>query len=307
LALGACAALSPRTVPLAQNAASAGIAATNAALKSYDQLDDLYGMELRSRKTGDVLTNPGRIDYSKAASLSPKEEAIAVKRAESIELRREAARNLQETYRAFNRLTSGEFGNDASVAISQLNSTAASLAAAAHHPLREGGPIPSIAGGAAQLIIGGFQARDIRRHNRALAELVREFRSLWDSDLRVWEQEIDAAYVMELPKSLAGLADSDFDQGAVARMVSEPLSPALKLRLYRMKILNDAAGDAEAAKGQLRDVSAALGATEDAHEELAKDHPSLTDVVGYVDHAIELSKSAEKENDNGRRSTARSH
>ena len=110
-----------------------------------------------------------------------------------------------------------------------------------------------------------------------------------------WNRAIEGAYVMELPQSLLSLSDGDFDQAAVAKLVPEPLSLPLKMRLYRMKILTDADSAARAAEKPLADVSTALGSVEDAHEELAKDQPSITDVLTYVDQAIELSKSVEKE------------
>ena len=91
--LSACGVFSPRTGPLAISASSAGIAATDAALRSYDNLEGLYSTELRSRRTGDLLTVPGHPDYARLATLSPEEKQIASEWAASIETRRQAARN----------------------------------------------------------------------------------------------------------------------------------------------------------------------------------------------------------------------
>jgi hypothetical protein len=298
LLLSACAIFSPRTGPLAVSAASAGNAATDAALRSYGDLEGLYLTELRSRKTGDLLTHPGKPDYTKLATMSDDEKRLAAAWAESIETRRQAARNLQQAYSAFNRLAQGEFGANTEAAITRLNSAVSSFAAARGHPFPNGGPIPDFVGSGANLVIQGLQARAIRQHNRNLAELVRQFHALWDADVPAWNRAIDGAYVMELPPSLLSLSDSDFDQAAVGRLVTEPLSQPLKMRLYRMKILSDATSAASAAKAPLADVSEALRAVEHAHEELAKDQPSITDVLTYVDHAIELSKSVERESAN---------
>jgi len=289
--LSACAALSPRTTPLALSAASAGIAATDAALNSYEHLDGLYAAEIRNRHTGDLIA--GR--PISLVQLSPDEQATANRRSAAIQARITATRDLQETYRAFQRLAGGTYGKDTSAAVAQFNTTLEAVAKAQQIPISGNGPIPGIVGPIAELAINAIQARDLKRHNRVLADLVHRYRQLWNQDLPVWDAAIDSAYVTELAPTIVGLPDNKFDMSAVSKAIPDPFSPDIKLKLYRNQVLADAAAQAAQAKAPLHKVSKALGSVEDAHEELAKDQPSLIDVAAYIDNALTLAKSAEKE------------
>lgn len=138
--LSACATMSPRTAPLAISAASAGIATTDAALSAYDHLDSLYPQELRGQKIGNLLTAE-TADYSRLVTMSGVEEPQLKRRSKSIALRRRALRNLQETYRTFNKLAEGTFGAVATAATQRLNESIKALADARKQPL-QGSAIP---------------------------------------------------------------------------------------------------------------------------------------------------------------------
>jgi hypothetical protein len=295
LALAACAAISPRTQSLGVSTAAAGVAATDAALTTYSKLEPLREQEVINSNTANILTIP---EQSVPAVLSQLAEPNDAERARQgrwkagLKAREEAARELQAAYRAFNRLSSGKFGDDTTDAFGKAASAVTAFAKARDLQLSDS-PIPGIVGNALGELVRYRQARDIKRHNAVLAELSRQFQTLWEADLPAFEQAIDGAYNMRLRQAMVSLPANAFDASAVANQVPEPLSTDLKLRLYRMRLLSSSSADAETAKAQLQAVRKALGALQDAHVELAKDSPSLSDVIEYLDHVIDLSKEAE--------------
>jgi len=298
LALGACVGMGSKTQSLAVGTAAAGVAATDAALASYNSVDPMLEQEWINAKTGDLLALPANAALEQRvlaglASPSAAQEAQRARRKASLAARRKAARELQEAYRAFNRLGAGTFGSDTTAAFNEATEAVTSFADARGLPLGES-QIPGIVGRALGEIISGLQARDIRRHNAVLAELSLQFQTLWNADLPALEAIVDGAYNMELAQSMAGLPNSAFDQAAVGKLVPEPVAGDLKLRLYRMRLLTAAAEQANAAKAPLRTTGKALGALQEAHVELAKERPSLADAIDAIDRVLELSKAAEE-------------
>lgn len=295
LALSACAAMSPRTQPLAVGTAAAGVAATDAALTAYARLEPLREQELLNSNTANLLTVPeGSVAATIALAANPNAEQAArlTRWKTGLKARKEAANELQAAYRAFNRLSSGKFGDDTTDAFGKATSAVTAFAKARDIPLADS-PIPGIVGRALGELVRIRQARDIKLHNAALAELSLQFLELWKADQPAFDQAIDGAYNMRLNQAVVSLPNTAFDAAAVAKQVPEPFSTDLKLRLYRMRLLSGASAEAETAKSQLRAVGKALGALQDAHVELAKDSPSLVDVIDHLDDVIELSAEAE--------------
>jgi hypothetical protein len=295
LALTACAAISPRTQSLGVATAAAGVAATDAALTTYSKLGPLRDQEFINANTANILTVPEPVVKSLLDQLARPDAAESARQERwktGLKVRKEAASDLQDTYRAFDRLSSGKFGDDTTDAFDKATSAVAAFAKARDNPLSDS-PIPGIVGRALGELVRIQQARDIKRHNVVLAELSLQFLELWKADQPAFEQAIDGASNMRLRPAMVGLPSSAFDVAAVGKQVPEPLSAELKLRLYRMRLLSASAAEAETAKAQLRDVGKAFGKLQDAHVELAKDSPSLGDVIDYLDRVIELSKAAE--------------
>lgn len=293
LALSACAAISPRTQQMGVSTAAAGIAATDAALATYSKLDPLREQEILNSHTANLLTSPPASVRAVLARIpSDEERARQARWKAGLKTRKEAAGELQAAYRAFNRLSSGNLGGDSTDAFGKAASAVAAFAKARDLPIAES-PVPGIVGNALGELVRVQQGRDIRRHNAILAELSRQFLELWKADQPAFEQVIEGAYNMRLAPAIVSLPDNAFDASAVSKQIPEPLSADLKLRLYRMRLLSNSSAETEAAKRQLGAVGKAIGALQDAHVELAKDSPRVSDVIDYLDRAIELSREAE--------------
>lgn len=297
--LSACATMSPRTQPLALSAATAGTAASDAADSAYEALAGLKEREYQQAKLGALLAWPSdsepRQIYTDLGTPPKPEAGEADKWADAIAARRRAVKSMSEAYTAFQSLASSTAAADTSDAIGSLREAEKALAEARSKPLKSS-VIPNPADKIAEAVITGVQAKKLKTHNAALAELVERMHELWQLDMPVWEETARIAFG-GLARATLSLPDNRFDAASIAKVVEEPLSSPLRLRMYKARLLEKSAAERQALLTQLSAVGKSFTSLEKAHLELAKDKPSFDDTITYLNRAMAFADAA-SEGDN---------
>ena len=267
--LSGCAAKTTRTMGAA--VALRGQAVADAALKTYEALEEQQAIDKRQQDYISVLTNPN-------PNPSTLPDASAPNFSLQLAPRMRAFRALRDAYTAFHRIADTSFGTDTATATAALTTSLSNLKAIGDLPQS----VSSALAGLSDLVVQAVQAGQIRKHNRLLLEITQRYRVLWEADVPVW---VD--YVRRIYKDFAvpiGTVPVDrFDQRAVSELVKEPVAPALKMQLYKMQLRDAARLKGEELEDRLREVGRALQLLESAHAELAKARPSIVDATELVD------------------------
>jgi hypothetical protein len=267
--LGACAARSTRN--LGAGVAVQGQAVADAALASYRALAAEQEADRRQQEFIRIVT-----DVNPAPESLPTVTATSFDRELGTRIRAYAA--LAEVYALFQQLADPAFAERAGTASQALASSLAALQGAGSQATG----LSAIVGRLGSLIAAGVQAGKIREHNLVLMELARGYREVWNDDLPAWERYVSQVHDT-YARQLASIPLERFDLKAVAGEVREPYPATTRAQLYKVQLRDEARARGAALTAQLRAVGRALAALEQAHTELAKQEPSITDVALLVD------------------------
>lgn len=268
--LSACS--TPRTLPLGGTVAQAGITASDNALAAYDTLGSLSEVERDRAQLGNILTFPDGVDPW-AAGLKPTDRTLQ----SALVAREQAFRDMRGTFKEFNLLSDSALGTNSEAAGQKLSSALTAFSAAAGTPLPDQvvTPLP----GVAKAVTEQLQAGAIKQHNRYLRDLASNANTLWMEDLPYWKLYIDSVYD-SLVNQVRSLPAEKFDAVQLAKILPEPYTNYIRVRLFKEKFQKEADVDKLRLQAQLDGVTTSLNALELATTELAKDEPSVND-IGY--------------------------
>lgn len=264
--------LAPKNVrSLGSAIALQGKNVSTSALTVYDDLGKQQDVDKSQQDFIKVVTSP-----NPASPNLPDSKSRPFTK--QLQPRVEAYQALLKTYSTFQILTDKSFGDQAKTAADSLFTSYNSIKAVPDLPGIVTSALPSVLG----LITEAKQARDIRKHNRALTELCKLYRELWEQDLPIWRDYLNRVYG-DFSNGLSSLDASRFDEQRLAEVVNEPFSKEINVGLYKIHQRNAAFEKRDTILAKLQLVNQALGQLESAHIELVKAKPSLPDALAALD------------------------
>jgi len=263
---------SGRMIELGSQASRAGMEVCNDALDVYATLSEQQEKDKLYQDRLKILLNP-----DPASMTLPDSETTDF--SEQIEPRREAYKSLLNTYRVFNLLTDKEYGNKNEEALATLQNSYNSIAGLPDLPGEVSSRLPEIAG----YLSEAFQAKKVRKHNKALYPLSEAYLVLWQEDSEIWIDYLNRIYD-DYARGLNQVSPNRYDPEAIARDLDLPYSDsAVLLMMYRLELRNDIKKEKNNIIKEIADVEKALAELTHAHSEISKDKPSITDIISTLD------------------------
>lgn len=263
-----CAAKTTRNLGAA--VALRGQSVADAAVGSYDALEQQQALDKRQQDFIKILTSPNPT----AANPDTKAQDFS----QQFQARARAYRALRAAYAAFHQLSDRAFGTETASATTALAQSITSLKGISDLPK---GVVPLISG-LSNLAVQGVQAGEIQKHNRILLGISQAFRTLWEDELPLWQAYLSRIY-NDFADPIGSVPTDRFDPKGVSELVKEPFTPVLRIQLYKLQLRDDARRRRDELDARLRDVGRALRLLESAHAELAMTTPSIADVTELVD------------------------
>jgi hypothetical protein len=272
IALALSSGCAPRTTrTLGAAAAVKGQAVADAALRSYEVIEQQQAVDKHQQDLVKILTAPN-------PSVPALPDSPAPDFAVQLEPRVAAYRALREAYVLFQRLADPGYSEQASRAAEALTTSINSLNGIRDLP----GGASTTAKKLTELAVGAVQAGKIREHNRILLSICEAYRELWEAELPVWRDYYDRIY-KDFADPISNLSLDRFDAKAVDGVVKEPFAPPLRVQIYKLQMRDGARQRAAEIEAQLVSVGRAFRLLESVHAELAKQKPSIPDVTELLD------------------------
>lgn len=263
---------SGRMIELGSQASRAGMEVCNDALDVYSTLSEQREKDKFYQDRVEILLN-----RDPANMTLPDTEAVDY--SEQILLRKKAYKSLLNTYRVFNLLTDKEYGNKNEEALAALQNSYNSIAGLPELPGEVSTRLPEVAGYLSET----FQAKKIKKHNKALYALSEAYLELWKKDSEIWIDYLDQVYD-GYARRLNQVSSDKYNPEAIARNLDLPYSDdAVLLMMYRLELRKDIRDEKNEIIKEIEDVEKALTELTIVHSEISKDKPGITDIISTLD------------------------
>ena len=285
LTLSGCATAFTRTT--GAKAGLCGQEVADAALSAYDDLQAIaddnayYQGYLRIV----VSPEPDKVDFTRVSDADM---------SGLIEQRVRAYRQFRNAYALFQQLCSDESGQSASQSYASLFETLKSLTSDESSSPETKKTVAGLPGDLAAL----WQARRIARMQSVLGRLAADLGALWDKEIPVWDNYIDAVYIQHYASGLLSLRLSNFDEKDLAKAVDAPYGTPVKAGLYKLQKYREASLKAARLKEELRRVSKAFQQLATLHRQLSGPATALSDILdtqNKIGHYAALAEKPGKE------------
>jgi hypothetical protein len=192
---------------------------------------------------------------------------------------------LKRTYREYQKLTGGTYGQDAATASSGLVSSVNDFGAAIKAP---SGPASAISDEASKTIqsfllvaVTEVQANDVRRLNKGLEALAQAYQVWWKEQDGYMTRIVNEIYD-EHKKHVRQYPRSRFDAALVQRDATKPYDARTNTHLYQIDEIRSLTDQQDQALAKFAAVRRNLERLITAHAELSKQDPSLSATLGVL-------------------------
>ncbi|MEW6161847.1 MAG: hypothetical protein AB1606_00775 [Nitrospirota bacterium] len=247
-----------------------GQALTDAALESYSILYQQKSIDKSQQDFIKIVTSPK--PAFTLPDTQPKDFSL------QLNPRVKAYQELRKVYEAFHRISDLSFADQTKNATESLHKSIRSLKDIPDLP----SPVSNIFPKLSALMIETIQAAEIRKHNAILLEFCKAYRELWEQDIPLWKDYLERVY-KDYADGLISLNPTSFDEKQLSEIVKEPFSKEIKVGLYKLQKRGISEAKRQEIEAKLDSITRAFGFLAAAHSELAKEEPSLTDLMYIVD------------------------
>lgn len=266
-----CGCASPSSVRnLGTAVALQGQALTDAALDSYNSLAQQKSIDKSQQDFIKIVTSPK--PASTLPDTQPKDFSL------QLTPRIQTYQELRKAYEVFHRLSDPSFADQTKNATESLLSSIKTLQDIPDLPSSVKNLLPTLSA----LLIETIQAAEIRKHNAILLEFCKVYRELWIQDMPAWKEYLGRVY-KDYADGLISLEPARFEEKRLNEIVKEPFYKDINVGLYKLQKRNISEAKRQELEAKLDSVTRALGLLCAAHSELAKEKPSLADVIYTLD------------------------
>jgi len=270
---------STKIIELSAKVSAEGIEVSQKGLDIYATLSKQADIDKYQQDKIKVLTHP-----SPAIMALP--NTVVQDFTKQLEPRIKAYQSLLNTYQEFNLLTDSKYGDKTKEAVNTLANSYNSIEKLPDLPPSVSSKLPEIS----KILTQANQAKKIKIHNEALYRLTELYLLLWNDDLKIWNEYIDAIY-NTYALALNSVDSKKFDVKKISQDLKEPYSDdAVIILIYRLNNRNEIIRQRDVIKKQLRDFGKALSAINKAHSEIAKEKTDISDVVSSLNTIENLLK-----------------
>ena len=150
--------------------------------------------------------------------------------------------------------------------------------------------IKSMIPGVTTKILQGVQAGKIKQLNEKLFWLTNLYCLIWEEDVKIWEEYIDAIYD-NYRKEMNIVDNNNFDSKKIANEFKEPFREEILVFMYRIQIREKILQDKENLKKEINDFGKSLRLLNKTHLEISK---NKTNISNLMQNANAISNSVNK-------------
>jgi hypothetical protein len=247
-----------------------GQALTDAVLSCYDDLAKQKSIDKNQQDFIKIVTSPNPA-YT-LPDTQPKDFS------RQLAPRVQAYQALRKAYELFHQISDPSFGNQTKIATESLLSSINTLKNIPDLP----NSVKTLLSSLSDLLVEQIQANYIKQHNAILLKFCEAYRELWEQDMPYWKQYLERVY-KDYVDGLNSLDPARFDEKQLNEIIKEPFTKDIKIGLYKLQKRNISEAERQKLEAKLDSVNRAFGFLCAAHAELAKDKPSLYDVIYTLD------------------------